>query len=104
MGARINLRSELPGELALFGEGATRVVISCDPRHTRRIKEIGVQYGLAAGLIGQTAPENLEIRLNGKIAVRAAVSELKSAWEGALSRMLHLQTREHLVPEVLQKS
>src|SRR5437660_5842265 len=104
VGARIELKSELPGELALFGEGATRVVISCDPRHTRRIKEIAVQYGLAAGLIGHTAPENLEIRLNGKIAVGAAVSELKSAWEGALPRMLHVQTREHLVPEVLQKS
>jgi phosphoribosylformylglycinamidine synthase len=104
VGARIELKSELPGEAALFGEQATRVVISCDPGDTRRIQEIGVQYGLAAGLIGQTAPENLEIRLNGEIAVGAAVSELKSAWVGALPRMLHVQTREHLVPEVLQKS
>src|ERR1051326_7102529 len=104
IGARIELKSGLPGEMALFGEEATRVLISCDPNDTQRIKNSGVEYGLTAELLGRTVPENLEIFLNGQKVVAAKVSELRDVWEQALPRMLHVQTREHLVPETLQKS
>ena len=94
----------LPPEMVLFSEDATRVVISCDPRKTERIKQSGVEYGLSAEVIGRTAPDNLEISVNGQVAVGAAVSELKQIWERALPEMLHVESREHLVPEILQKS
>ena len=104
VGARIELKSGPAGEIALFAEDATRVLISCDPNDTERIKNSGVEYGLTAELLGRTVPENLEIVLNGQTVVAASVSELKDVWEQALPRMLHAQTREHLVPETLQKS
>jgi len=105
VGATIELPGgELPAEMVLFAEDATRVVISCDPRKTERIKQSGVEYGLSAEIIGRTAPENLEISVNGQLAVGAAVSQLKRLWERALPEMLHVESREHLVPEILQKS
>jgi phosphoribosylformylglycinamidine synthase len=105
VGARIDLSSrELAAEVVLFAEDASRMVISCDPAKRQRIQEIAVEYGVAADLIGETVPEKFEVRLDGKIVASAPVSELKQVWEQALPRALHVESREHLVPEVLQKS
>ncbi|HEV2113259.1 MAG TPA: phosphoribosylformylglycinamidine synthase subunit PurL [Terriglobales bacterium] len=105
VGAQVELAGgELPAEMVLFAEDATRVVVSCDPRKTERIKQSAVEYGLSAEIIGQTAPEKLEIGVHGTVVVSARVSELKQAWERALPRMLHVESREHLVPEILQRS
>jgi phosphoribosylformylglycinamidine synthase len=105
VGAEIKVSSAgLPAEIALFGEQSTRVVISCDPKHTQRIQQSAVQYGLSAEVLGQTISESLKIQVDGKTAVRAAVSELRQVFESALPAMLHVESREHLVPEILQKS
>ncbi|MCI0351877.1 MAG: phosphoribosylformylglycinamidine synthase subunit PurL [Acidobacteriales bacterium] len=94
----------LAPEVVLFGEDASRIVTSCDPGYVQRIQQIAVKYGVAADRIGETVPEKFEIRLDGKIVASAAVSELKQVWEQALPQALHVESREHLVPEVLQKS
>jgi phosphoribosylformylglycinamidine synthase II len=105
IGAKVELRSsgEAP-ELTLFGETATRIVISCDPNKVSTIKQMAVKCGLAADLLGQTIGNNLEISVDGKKAIGALVSELKQGWATALERALHVETPEHLVPEILQKS
>ena len=89
VGARVNLASGgLFAEFALFGEDASRIVISCDPGHVARIKEVAEKHGAAADVIGETVPEQLEISLDGKVVVSAAVSELSEAYEGALESAL----------------
>ena len=93
-----------PPELLLFAEDPSRIVISCDSKHTRRIQQSAVTYGLVADLLGQTTAEKLQIKLDAGITITAGVSELKRVWEQALPTMLHVESREHLVPEVLQKS
>ncbi len=103
-GVRVRLESELPAEYVLFGEDASRVVVSCDPNNLGRIQEVAVRYGVAAETLGQTVTEHLEIVLNGRPVVRAAVSELKDAWEHALERALHVETAEELVPSGLERS
>ena len=105
VGAEIDLGAQTSAlEPLLFGEAATRVVISCDPTKTGNIKRLAVKWGLSADRIGRTVPEKLSIKVNGSIAVAAAVSELKQVWESALKLALHAETAEHLVPEILQKS
>jgi phosphoribosylformylglycinamidine synthase II len=89
IGARIEVKSHgMAAELALFGEWSSRVVISCDPRHTPRIQELAVQSGLRADRFGETIPERLEIGVDGAIAVRAAVADLLAVWESALPAVL----------------
>jgi phosphoribosylformylglycinamidine (FGAM) synthase-like enzyme len=88
----------------LFGETASRVLISCDPKKAADIQQIAVKWGLRADRIGRTVPEKLVIRIDGKPAVSANVSELRQVWDSALKQALHAETPEHLVPEVLQKS
>jgi phosphoribosylformylglycinamidine synthase len=105
IGAEVNLSSDgLVPEYVLFGEDASRVLISCDPQNLERIKQIAVQCGLSVEPIGNTGPDQLEIQVDGKAAVKASVSELKDAWAGALERALHVETEERLVFSTLQKS
>ncbi|MFI5117271.1 MAG: phosphoribosylformylglycinamidine synthase subunit PurL [Terriglobales bacterium] len=105
IGAEVNLSSDgLVPEYVLFGEDASRVLISCDPQNLEGIKQIAVQCGLSVEPIGNTGPDQLEIQVDGKTAVKASVSELKDAWAGALERALHVETEERLVPSALQKS
>jgi phosphoribosylformylglycinamidine synthase subunit PurL len=89
VGARVNLASSgLFAEFVLFGEDASRILISCDPKQVARIKEVAEKLGVAADVIGETIPERLEISLDGKVAISAAVSELSAAYEGALEAAL----------------
>ncbi|HEY6272679.1 MAG TPA: phosphoribosylformylglycinamidine synthase subunit PurL [Terriglobales bacterium] len=105
LGAEITLNSQgSVAETVLFGEEAGSVVITCDREKTEIIKRIGLKWGVRAERIGRTIPEKLEIKVDGKIAVSAQVSDLRREWDGALVRALHPETAEHLVPETLQKS
>jgi phosphoribosylformylglycinamidine synthase II len=105
IGAKVELSSNgLPAEHVLFGEDASRIVVSCDHGHVSGIQQVAKKFGVSADLIGQTVPDNLEIAVNGRIVVSAGVADLFMAWDTALERDLHVQTEEHLVPNVLQKS
>ena len=88
-GARVNLTSDgMFGEYALFGEDASRVLVSCDPTSLARIKEVARKHGVAADVIGETIPGKLEISLDGKTVISATVAELSAAYEGALEAAL----------------
>jgi phosphoribosylformylglycinamidine synthase subunit PurL len=89
VGASVRLASgELPIECVLFGEDASRVVLSCDPKHVKRIQQLALQHGITAEMIGETVMKTLEIFVDGKIAVSAAVSELREEFEAALPNAL----------------
>jgi len=89
IGMSVDLTSQgLPPEFVLFGEDASRVVISCDRDKLGAIQKVAVKYGIAAELIGETVPERVEIRLDGRVVVSAPVSELREVYEGALERAL----------------
>jgi phosphoribosylformylglycinamidine synthase len=90
VGASVRLASgELPIECVLFGEDASRVVLSCDPKHVKRIQQLAVQHGISAEVIGETAAKALEIFVDGRITVSAPVTDLRADFEDALERALH---------------
>jgi phosphoribosylformylglycinamidine synthase II len=93
VGMSLDLTSRgLPPEFVLFGEDASRVVISCDRDNFGAIQRVAVKYRIAADLIGETAAERMEIRLDARLVVSAGVSELRDAYEGALERALRTET------------
>jgi phosphoribosylformylglycinamidine synthase len=105
IGAQVDLSSYgLVPEFVLFGEDASRILISCDPENVERIQQIAVQFGLAADRIGNTVSDQVEIQVDGTTVAAASVSELREAWASALERALHVETEERLVPAALQKS
>ncbi len=96
IGARVNLASgELFPEFVLFGEDASRIVISCDHGQVARIKEVAGKHGIGAEVIGETIPETLEISIDGTAVVSSTVTELNQAYESALE--LALRTDPELV-------
>ena len=85
VGARVNLASGgLFAEFVLFGEDASRILVSCDPGSLPRIKEVAGKHGISAEAIGETIPGKLEISLDGKLVVSSTVSELNEVYESAL--------------------
>jgi len=89
LGAEIDLNSNgLFAESLLFGEHATRVLVTCDLQKAESIKKTALQWGLRADRIGRTVPEKLTIKIDGQVAIAASVSELKQVWSTALTAAL----------------
>jgi phosphoribosylformylglycinamidine synthase subunit PurL len=92
MGAKVKLSGgELPTEFVVFGEDASRIVLSCDPSNLPRIQQVAVKYGLSAAQIGETVPEQLEIEVDGRVVVSAAVEQLSTIYERALEQALRTE-------------
>ena len=92
VGARVNIASDgLPAEFALFGEDASRIVLSCDPDTVERIQLLAGKHGVSAEVLGETISEQLKISLDGRVVVSAAVSELNGAYEKALEAALRAE-------------
>jgi phosphoribosylformylglycinamidine synthase subunit PurL len=105
LGAEVSLISaNLALESVLFGEDATRVLISCDPEKVERIQQVSGKFGLNAQQIGSVTGENLRISVDGETVLREPVSALKRSWAESLEKALHVETEEVLVPNVLQRS
>ncbi|MGB7602226.1 MAG: phosphoribosylformylglycinamidine synthase subunit PurL, partial [Candidatus Sulfotelmatobacter sp.] len=89
VGARVSLMSNgLPAEFVLFGEDASRILLSCDPEKISRIQKIAGEHGIGADVIGETNPDRLEINLDNKVLVSSSVSELGQTYERALESAL----------------
>jgi len=89
VGARVNLASGgVFSEHSLFGEDASRILVSCDHSHVARIKQVAGSLGVAADVIGQTIPELLEIAVDGKTVIQASIADLEKAYEGVLEAAL----------------
>jgi phosphoribosylformylglycinamidine synthase II len=92
IGMSVDLSSHgLPAEFFLFGEDASRVVISCDRIHLSGIQQVAVKYGLTPEVIGETVPEQVKIKLDGRVVVSASVAELREAYESALEKALRAE-------------
>jgi phosphoribosylformylglycinamidine synthase II len=105
LGAEVSLISaNLALESVLFGEDATRVLISCDPEKVERIQQVSAKFGLNAQQIGSVTGTNLRISVDGETVLREPVSALKQSWAESLERALHVETEEELVPNILQRS
>ncbi len=92
IGASVDLGSQgLPAEFVLFGEDASRVVLSCDRNQVPAIKQVAEKYGVAADVIGETVEERLEVKIEGQMIVSTSIRELKKSYEGALEAALRTE-------------
>ncbi len=89
IGCRVELSAPgLASEFVLFGEDAGRIVISCDPAHVARIKQVAKNHGIFADELGETVPGSLEVKIDGQVAISGSVSDFNESYEGALERAL----------------
>jgi len=91
-GASINLAArDLPLEFRLFGEDASRVIVSCDPAHLARIKQVASEFEISADVLGETGGNRVEIGIDGQTVISASIEELRTAYEGALEKALRTE-------------
>jgi phosphoribosylformylglycinamidine synthase len=92
IGLRVDVASHgLPSEFALFGEDASRVVMSCDPAQLAGIKQVAAKYGLEVDVLGETVLDQIEMKLDGRVVVSASVAELREIYESALESALRTE-------------
>ncbi len=89
VGLKVHLTEQsLPPEFLLFGEDASRVVVSCDPAHLARVREMAAEYEIHADVLGETGSDRVEITMDGQSMISASIAELQDAYEGALEQAL----------------
>jgi phosphoribosylformylglycinamidine synthase subunit PurL len=94
IGGRVNFASAgLPAEFVLFGEDASRILISCDSANVAAIKKVAEQLGIAAEVLGETIPGRLEVSLDGSVVVSSPIAELSQAYESALESSLRIDPK-----------
>jgi phosphoribosylformylglycinamidine synthase len=102
IGASLRLPVANSPAVDLFGEGPSRLVVTCRPRHVPAVVLLARQHGLAVEELGTVGGERLVIELAGAGATGAAeergsrvadaldvaVRDLRHAWETGLNRAL----------------
>src|SRR5438128_1554073 len=81
----------LPAEFVLFGEDASRVVISCNRDNLPRVQQVAIKYRLTADIIGETVPGQMQVRLDGRVVISTTVADLRDGYEGALEKALQTE-------------
>ncbi len=71
---------------ALFGESASRVVVSAVPDEVTRVLERAAAAKVPARVIGQTGGSRLRIAVGGVMAIDQAVDDVERVWSTALER------------------
>jgi len=104
IGAELHLRETPdPIEIALFGEQASRVLVSCVPGDRQTIQQLAAKHNIQAEFLGRTGGEKLVIRRGSSNAVSVYMADIKNVWAQALECALHSDVPEKLVPELLDK-
>jgi len=71
---------------ALFGESATRVVVSAAPEAVSNVLKRAADAGVPARIIGRTGGRSLRIAVGGSVAVDVTVADAERAWSDALQK------------------
>ncbi len=92
VGCEVRLsKKPLPIEFRLFGEDASRVVLTCDPKHLARIKQLAEEFEVFADAIGETGSDRVEISVGDQKVISAGVQELRDSYEGSLEKALRTE-------------
>jgi phosphoribosylformylglycinamidine synthase len=74
----------------LFAEDQPSVLISCDPKIVKPLKEIAEKFGVWANYLGATTTNaHLDILVSTQPAVELSISDLQTAWSNTLPTLLN---------------
>ncbi|MCS6950590.1 MAG: phosphoribosylformylglycinamidine synthase subunit PurL, partial [bacterium] len=92
LGAEVSLTTEERIDAALFGETASRVVVSLPAQNLPRLRELAQSYGVSAVELGTvTTEKRLRISVNGEGRIDQPLDALVDAYEGAIPRLLRAE-------------
>ncbi len=77
-----------PRMAALFGESASRVVVSAAPDQAEAVLAAARAAGVPAATVGQTGGRSIRISVNGVVEIECAVAEAEARWSASLANWL----------------
>jgi phosphoribosylformylglycinamidine synthase II len=83
-GVNVTSDRELNDAAALFGESASRIVVSAAPDCLTSVLERAAAANVAARVIGQTGGNRLRVAIDGRVVLDLAVDEAQRTWSGAI--------------------
>jgi phosphoribosylformylglycinamidine synthase II len=83
-GVQVSSASGVNDAAALFGESASRVVLSATPDNVSSILEHAAAAGVAARVVGQTGGNRLRVAVDGRVTIDLAVDEAERAWSSTI--------------------
>jgi phosphoribosylformylglycinamidine synthase len=72
----------------LFGESASRIVVSVASAHLDAVMTAADEAGVTAREIGRVGGDNIRLSVNGTVAVDIPVSVAETAWATAIERKM----------------
>ena len=89
LGVRLKLASGGLAELALlFGEDASRAIVTCAPRNQKALLDACKSAGVAAAVIGEVGGASIGVEVDGAAVADVDLAELRRAWESGLETVV----------------
>lgn len=84
LGAKVNFTTDLRADFALFSESQSRILLSAAPANAEALIAYIRGQGVPVQQIGTVQGSELQVSVNGRPAIQAAVSELEKVWKDAI--------------------
>ncbi|MBI2199440.1 MAG: phosphoribosylformylglycinamidine synthase subunit PurL [Candidatus Rokubacteria bacterium] len=86
IGAQIGLPAAPRPDLALFGEGPSRIVVSVPADARRAFEALMAEFVIPWRWIGVVGGERLDVRMGGELAVSVPVMQIAREWRNGFER------------------
>jgi phosphoribosylformylglycinamidine synthase II len=81
-----NVPAGLAQAATLFGESASRVVVSVRPQDRARLMELAAEAGVPARLIGTTGGSRVRVSIDGAQVIDMSLAEAEEVWATAIEK------------------
>jgi len=86
IGCEATLPAGARADLALFGEGPSRVVVTVEPARAREFEALMAESAIPWRWLGTTGGERLMIRIGGETLINVDTAQLEQAWRTGFER------------------
>jgi len=86
LGFTVDLPGSTDAPATLFGESASRAVVSATSENLQKLLQLAAGLGVPARSIGRTGGSRMAIAIDGRTAIDCPVAEAEEVWSDALGR------------------
>jgi phosphoribosylformylglycinamidine synthase len=73
---------------ALFGESASRIVVSVRPEQLDALRTLAAKYDVAATILGETGGNRITLKVDGTVVVDVPAAQAEASWASAIETLM----------------